>query len=159
VNESLQVLGLGRNLIGDNGVVAIANAFRSNATVRRLDLNGNSITDAGALAILTTLKEYNHVLMAVNFRDNADISPVVWENIDFLLSSRLVLVSFLKRVHGLLEKRLTPLVISASQASSSPCMESDPLQWHGAAAGPIFYLVKAVIKEANVPSRKRLREA
>jgi NLR family CARD domain-containing protein 3 len=157
VNESLQVLGLGRNLIRDNGAAAVANAFRSNATVRRLDLNGNSITDAGALAILTTLKEYNHVLTTVNLRDNADISPVLQEKIDFLLFSRLVLVSFLTRVYTPLEKRLTQLAIRALQASSLRRMESEPLQWHGTAAGPIFYLVKSLVKEGDSPSRKRLR--
>jgi hypothetical protein len=52
VNETLQILKLSNNGLGDNQVVALARGLRSNTCLQELDLQWNAITEKG-LNILT----------------------------------------------------------------------------------------------------------
>jgi Ran GTPase-activating protein (RanGAP) involved in mRNA processing and transport len=146
VNTNLQFLGLGRNCIGNGGAVAIAAALRSNATITRLDLNGNGISDEGAAAILTALKQDNNTLVMLNLGDNDKISLALQKSIDFVLASRIALQLFLERLHE-------PLQTRCAASDRRPAFA----QCHETVAGPIFQLVKTVVKGAS-PSRKRSRE-
>ena len=57
----METLDLRRNLIGDAGAVAIAEALRVNASVTVLNLGANEIGDEGAKALASAL-EVNAVM-------------------------------------------------------------------------------------------------
>ena len=54
----LESLSIAHNAIGDEGAVAIANALRSNASLRFLNVRGNRLTNLGAFAILDMLADH-----------------------------------------------------------------------------------------------------
>ncbi|XP_022814418.1 NLR family CARD domain-containing protein 3-like [Spodoptera litura] len=56
--SSLAVLLLVANRVGDAGAAALADALRSNRTLRCLNLSGNVISDVGAISIFETLTEF-----------------------------------------------------------------------------------------------------
>jgi NLR family CARD domain-containing protein 3 len=142
-NTRLQHLGLGRNCIGNDGAVAIADALKLNQTLERLDLSGNNVTDEGTMAILDSLENYNCTLTLLNLENNADSSPVLQKAISFVLTSRLVLISFRSCLHRPLEKQLMPLVIHGASRNST-CHENPELaRCRGLGAGPTFLLVRA----------------
>lgn len=57
VNKTLIELNLARNEVGDVGVDALADALRVNTTLQVLDLSYNSITDEGANALTAAIQD------------------------------------------------------------------------------------------------------
>jgi Ran GTPase-activating protein (RanGAP) involved in mRNA processing and transport len=90
----LQELELARNDAGDEGTNAIAEALRRNETLKRLDLSSNSISEAGAMAILKALTERNCSLTWLNLECNPEVSPGLQNDIGFVLASRRMLNPF-----------------------------------------------------------------
>jgi Leucine Rich repeat len=141
-NDGLQQLGLGQNTLGNDGALAIGIAMHSNTSLSRLEMHGSSIADMGALTLLKSLKEYNSTLKSLTLQDNPGISSHVQQPIDFVLASRRVLESFLRHMRQPLDKRIVPLAVRTTQERAV---------LHEAAAGPIFYLVRATaLRDAKV---------
>lgn len=71
----LESLSIAHNAIGDEGVIAITNALRHNATLTFLNVRGNHITNLGAFAILDTLADHHTLEQAVSaFNEKAKIA-------------------------------------------------------------------------------------
>jgi NLR family CARD domain-containing protein 3 len=160
INDTLRELGLGQNAIGNEGAAAIAGALRRNGALKRLDLSGNRISDEGVMAVLKALTESNCSLMWLNLEDNADSSPGLKKDIDFVLKSRQVLKAFCKCLRKPLEKGLVPLVIRGVQVNSI-CHENPELvHSQETMAGPVFLLVREAalvdskVTKATAPSRR-----
>jgi Ran GTPase-activating protein (RanGAP) involved in mRNA processing and transport len=141
---------IGRAYVGTDAAKAIADALENNASLRKLDLGHNSICDVGATAMLKALKECNLTIAWLNLDYNADLSPAVRRSIDFLLASRLVLHSLLKRLSKLFNVRVVPLAIQAVQECTRSLQTLDLPLGSAASAGPVFYLVRAALKHSNV---------
>jgi Leucine Rich repeat len=131
----------------------------ANTTLERLDLDDNSISDNGAAAVLSTLQHYNHTLTLVNLDNNSEISPTLQAAINFVLASRRVQISLLKRLDKPLQKGLLPLAIHALRRSSMYREKLEPAHRQETRAGPIFLLVMATFKVIKVtpPCCKRSR--
>jgi hypothetical protein len=97
-NASLQKFGLGRDSVFNDGTTAIADALKDNFTMARLYLDGISISDEGALALLTALRQYNRTLTLLSLENNDEISPLSRKAVDFALASRWVLGCLRKRL-------------------------------------------------------------
>jgi NLR family CARD domain-containing protein 3 len=144
INSGLQELRLRWNKICDSGAIGFANALDSNSTLRLLELDDNNISSEGARAMLKTLKEYNVKLTRLYLEDNADVEPILRETIDFMLSSRLVLNSFLEYFPKPVVKSWIPLMVVVAQRISMHNKKPKLANYRKMAAGPVFCLVRAV---------------
>jgi Ran GTPase-activating protein (RanGAP) involved in mRNA processing and transport len=140
-NSTLKELGLGRNRIFNDGAAAIADALSYNTAVDRLGLDGNGIGDKGAVALLALLGQRKHTLKSLNLDNNSEIRPALRKTIDVVLTSRLVLNCFRKRLRKPLGKELLPLVIHAIQWNST--CHGTRAHCQATRAGPVFLLVRA----------------
>jgi Ran GTPase-activating protein (RanGAP) involved in mRNA processing and transport len=68
---SLQVLNRLKNMIRNDGAVAIGKALELNATLQTLDLSYNAISDLGAMALANALKSPTIALRELNLFNNA----------------------------------------------------------------------------------------
>jgi Ran GTPase-activating protein (RanGAP) involved in mRNA processing and transport len=151
MNGCLRELGLGHAAIGNFGAAAIVDSLKSNATLKILDMTGNNISDHGARAALKVMKEYNVTILTLNLEGNDDISPGLQKTIDFVLSSRRALHSFLKCLCKPLEKREISLVVQAVQKHSMCRAKTGLTFCHEAVAGPIFRVVRgAAVSDPKV---------
>ncbi|KAF9208864.1 hypothetical protein BGZ49_007297 [Haplosporangium sp. Z 27] len=70
INATLITLNLGSNLIGYEGALALSEALKTNATLTTLGLKDNSIGNEGALTLSEALKT-NATLITLDLRDNS----------------------------------------------------------------------------------------
>jgi NLR family CARD domain-containing protein 3 len=153
VNTSLQVLELGRNIVGDDGAVAIVDALCRKTSLTGLNLDANNISYVGASVMLKKLKNYNCTSTLLSLKDNADISPVLLRAINAVVKSCWVFHSLVKRLHGALEERAIPLVVSTVHRSCIFPVEAGlaPRAKTTGTAGFVFLLVRAAAaNDSNV---------
>jgi Leucine Rich repeat len=142
-NMTLKQLDLDGNCVSDEGAMAIADALKFNSTMHRLNLGCNCISDVGAMALFKALQHYNHTLTSLNLNGNEEISFILWGLVNFMLASRRALNAHLKCLPGPLEKQLMPLAISAVQGNCMRDETPELVHHHETGAGIIFYLVRA----------------
>jgi hypothetical protein len=119
--------------------------------LERLGLDANGIGDKGGMVLLNVLQHYNYTLTSLNLNNNSTISLVLQKQIDFMLTSRLVLKSFCNCCLRPLEKRLVPLVIHAVRQSFFYGEKLEPTHCQETGAGPIFLLVRAAASSLERP--------
>jgi Ran GTPase-activating protein (RanGAP) involved in mRNA processing and transport len=160
-NMKMKKLFLHFNFIGDDGARSIANALKTNTTLTELGLDRNRISSVGAAAILKTLKECNCTLTSLGMRNNGDISPLLQESIDFVLSSNRVLDFWADHLRKPLKGGVIPFVFQAVQRSCAAHTKLRVGHFQETAAGPIFqllktgFLVESEVTREAAPSRKR----
>jgi Leucine Rich repeat len=157
ISATLRELGLDRNDVGSGGAAAIASALRCNETLERLDLSGNSISDEGAMALLEVLMESNCSLTWLDLEENAEISPSLQNQIEFVLTSRRVLKLFCKCLCKPLDKKMTPMAIQAVQQNSFCRANPEVVRSQETTAGPIFLLVRAALNDSKFITEPRKR--
>lgn len=54
-NNSLEILSLSDNYLGEKGALALADALSKNTSIKRLSIKGNELGDAGVTAICDAL--------------------------------------------------------------------------------------------------------
>ena len=86
-NIALQTLHIGYSHFGDDRVREILEAAYEHPTLVEINVEGNDVTDEGALAILQLVKE-NNVLRTVYFELDNDVSPEMVREIANILKTR-----------------------------------------------------------------------
>ena len=69
VNRELESLNLGSNRIGDEGMVILCEALKSNSTLKELNLHANNIGPVGAQSLANML-QFNTSLTSLDLSDN-----------------------------------------------------------------------------------------
>jgi Leucine Rich repeat len=158
----LASINLEDNGIGDTGSSSLAGALLDNTTLTQVFLNGNCIGPGGVAAIAEMVRVNTSLQLLGLGRncigrkkihwqcwiwgDNAEISLGLQKSIDFVLASCRALQLFLKRLHGPLQTRLISLAIHAEERLAASDQKPALAQFHETVAGPIFHLVKTVVK-------------
>jgi Ran GTPase-activating protein (RanGAP) involved in mRNA processing and transport len=109
----LKSVDLSKNVFGDEGLAALADALSHNTTLKSLELRGTGITDEGVLAIINVLKVRNCTLEWLCLIGNPNVSPLVLQAVDDVLASHQVFNFGLERLREPVLGQEIPLIVEA----------------------------------------------